>query len=144
MTVGNRRSEAAQGWRSWYWTPRWRAISAAQLKAQPFCCYCAKAGHQVRATVCDRVERHNGIPAKFWNGPFQSLCKPHHDASKQREEKRGFACDVGVDGWPVDPRHPGNSGHLTRMGAGGSKDAVWGHQHHAGAFPSLNSPKKGL
>jgi len=25
---------------------------------------------------------------------------------KQKEEKRGYRSDIGVDGWPIDHKHP--------------------------------------
>ncbi|WP_269076433.1 hypothetical protein [Sphingobium cupriresistens] len=40
---------------------------------------------------------------KFWAGPFQSLCKQHHDSDKQRMERGGKAkAGIGVDGWPEE------------------------------------------
>jgi 5-methylcytosine-specific restriction enzyme A len=107
-----RRSPAAQNYRAWYRTTRWKALRLAHLKAEPFCRYCRDRGERTRATVCDHVERHGGNEVRFWAGPFQSLCKADHDASKQREEARGFSCEVADDGWPVDKRHPANSGRL--------------------------------
>lgn len=49
------------------------------------------------ATVCDHVRPHRGDPVLFWGGPFQSLCKAHHDRDKQRAE-RGQGEDE--EGWP--------------------------------------------
>src|SRR4051812_28407828 len=105
MTIGSAsaRTDAAP-WQRWYWTARWRTMRTAQLRAQPFCWYCANAGVSVRATVADHIERHRGDPMKFWNGALQSLCKLCHDSCKQREESRGFASDVGADGWPIDSK----------------------------------------
>lgn len=60
------------------------------------------------ATVCDHIEQHHGDPIKFWSGPFQSLCKPHHDSTKQSIERKGFDSSVGEDGWPTDAKHPAN------------------------------------
>jgi hypothetical protein len=31
---------------------------------------------------------------------WQALCKPHHDSTKQREERGRFQA-VGEDGWPL-------------------------------------------
>ena len=125
MRSEDKRSEAAIGWRSWYGTPRWRALRLGQLKAQPFCLYCAEAGHQVRATVCDHAERHSGDPAKFWNGPFRSLCQTHHNSSKQREERKGFSAAVSADGWPLDDRHPSNAGSIQPRGGHTEDNARW-------------------
>jgi 5-methylcytosine-specific restriction enzyme A len=37
---------------------------------------------------------------------FKSLCKRCHDSAKRFVETRGYRPDVGLDGWPLDPRHP--------------------------------------
>jgi 5-methylcytosine-specific restriction protein A len=109
MTAQGRRSQAAQAYRAWYGTQRWKDIRASQLAAQPWCAYCLDAGHRVAAVACDHRERHGGDPVRFWSGPFQSLCRAHHDSSKKREEHKGFSGAVGVDGWPLDDRHPSNT-----------------------------------
>jgi 5-methylcytosine-specific restriction enzyme A len=114
MARQDHRSEIAEKWRAWYGTARWRATRQRQLATEPLCAFCKKDGQIAVATVCDHVERHNGDPVKFWSGPFQSLCKPHHDASKQREETAGYSTAVGLDGWPLDPRHPANAGTAAR------------------------------
>lgn len=112
MGKGQRSAIATQArpWTSWYWTARWRAVRSAQLKAEPFCRFCLEAGERVRATVCDHVTRHSGDVTLFWRGPFQSLCEPHHNASKQRAERRGYSSAVDEAGWPRDPQHPANGG----------------------------------
>lgn len=49
--------------------------------------------------MCDHIEAHKGDPEKFWNGPFQSLCKQYHDSDKQRLEKSGRRkVQIGEDG----------------------------------------------
>lgn len=67
-----------------------------------------KRGQTVAATIADHVERHNGDPALFFSIPLQSLCKTCHDSAKQAEELAGFSKEAGLDGWPIDPRHPFN------------------------------------
>lgn len=44
---------------------------------------CQDEGVITPATVCDHVEPHRGDTGKFWGGPFQSLCAPHHNREKQ-------------------------------------------------------------
>lgn len=61
-----------------------------------------------RFLVCDHIERHGGDVERFFAGPFQTLCPDDHDRRKQAEEHRGFANDVDLDGWPIDPAHPVN------------------------------------
>ena len=74
-------------WRAWYNLARWREIRAAQLRAEPLCRMCLAEDVVRAATVCDHVEPHHGDPDLFWNGERQSLCKPHHDRDKQRDER---------------------------------------------------------
>lgn len=75
-------------WRKWYWTQRWRTISKTQLTVEPLCRMCMAEDMITPATVCDHVTPHRGNPEMFWNGPFQSLCKPCHDGGKQADEGR--------------------------------------------------------
>lgn len=105
------RSEASQKYRKWYGSKRWKETRLRHLTSEPLCCFCLEVGKITAATVCDHVGRHRGDPEKFWNGPFQSLCKPHHDGTKQQIEVRGYSGDVGDDGWPSDDRHPANRWH---------------------------------
>ncbi|RWP80467.1 HNH endonuclease [Mesorhizobium sp.] len=99
---------ASQPWRQWYRTREWFAIRARQLRREPFCAFCARAGVRTLAAVCDHVERHRGDRVRFYAGPFQSLCKACHDSTKQAEERSGYSSTVGADGYPEDPRHPFN------------------------------------
>jgi hypothetical protein len=43
---------------------------------------------------------------KFWLGPFQWLCRHCHDSTKRFIELKGYRPDIGIDGRPLDPRHP--------------------------------------
>lgn len=70
---------------------RWRRIRADQLRREPLCRFCDSNGRVTEATVCDHIDPHRGDLAKFWAGPFQSLCKHCHDGEKQRLEKAGLA-----------------------------------------------------
>ena len=65
---------------------------------------CKAQGHVTIATVCDHKDKDSKAdPSTFFAGPFQSLCKPHHDSAKQSEERTGRARPViGTDGWPVE------------------------------------------
>lgn len=102
MARGDQRSAEALTYRRWYKTARWRAIRAAQLSAHPLCAYCQQQGIVTVATVCDHATPHKGDPVKFWSGPFLSLCKAHHDSTKQSEERQSKPkAVIGVDGWPM-------------------------------------------
>jgi len=95
-------------WRKWYNLARWQRTRDRQFSIEPLCAFCLENGKVKSAAVCDHVERHRGDPEKFWNGPFQSLCKACHDGTKQQIEVRGFSGAVDADGWPSDERHPAN------------------------------------
>jgi 5-methylcytosine-specific restriction protein A len=93
-------------WNDLYSSARWQRIRRHQLREHPLCKYCAETGIVEPATICDHVEPHHGDRNKFWSGPFQSLCKRCHASAKRFVETRGYRPDVGLDGWPLDPRHP--------------------------------------
>ena len=86
----DRDRDAGHAWRAWYKTSRWQKLRAAHLAANPLCAFCDRDGIATPALICDHVEPHRGDAERFWSGPFQSLCKPHHDGEKQRQERRGL------------------------------------------------------
>lgn len=100
----------------WYGTARWQRRAKLQLTLEPLCAICARKGMVVPAEVADHIVPHKGNESEFWLGPLQSLCKPCHNGLKQQEEHRGFTCEIGTNGLPVDLRHP----FYTRSGARGA------------------------
>ena len=66
---------------------------------------CTKEGKVVGATIADHITPHKGDVRLFWEGPLQSLCKPHHDKTKSYEEKRGVQI-IDEEGWPVPGGRP--------------------------------------
>jgi hypothetical protein len=92
----------------WYHKARWKRRKRHQLKVHPLCKMCLDRGVVNPATVVDHVIPHKGNFNAFFLGDLQSLCKDHHDGAKQWEEKRGYARDIGEDGFPIDRRHPFN------------------------------------
>lgn len=103
------RSDEARAYRKLYGTSAWSRLRYAHLSCEPFCRFCRKGGVIRVAEVVDHVEPHKGDRAMFFDANnLQSLCRPCHDRVKQAEETRGFAPDIGLDGWPVDARHPAN------------------------------------
>ena len=94
-----KRADSA-AWQHLYWTARWKRIRDAQLSSEPLCVMCLADEIVEPATVYDHVTPHKGDTTMFWSGPFQSLCKPHHDSDKQREE-RGGPMPFGADGYPL-------------------------------------------
>jgi 5-methylcytosine-specific restriction endonuclease McrA len=89
-----------------YDTARWRRLRRIHLAQFPLCDLCEKKGLTVPADVVHHVTPHKGDLVLFWTGKLQSLCKHCHDGTAQQVERSGFANDIGVDGWPIDPRHP--------------------------------------
>lgn len=90
----------------WYSTPGWRRRRLAQLRSEPLCRYCSQMGQVTPATVADHIEPHRGDRGRFWEGELQSLCASCHNSAKQSEEARGYSTQVGLDGLPVDVKHP--------------------------------------
>lgn len=40
---------------------------------------------------------------------LESVCDHCHNSHIQSEERLGYSKEIGLDGFPVDPRHPANS-----------------------------------
>jgi len=78
---------ATSATKSLYSLAAWRKIRADQLRREPLCRFCIANGIARAATTCDHVEPHRGDVARFWAGPFQSLCAPCHSSAKQRAEQ---------------------------------------------------------
>lgn len=87
-----------------YNSHRWRKIRKAHLEAYPLCVMCEGQGHVTLASVCDHIEPHKGDEELFYNGPFQSLCKLHHDSTKQRMEHYSRELGGNDQGEPLDRR----------------------------------------
>jgi 5-methylcytosine-specific restriction protein A len=70
------------------YTSKWQKARAAYLAQHPLCVFCERERVLTPATVVDHIVAHCGDPEKFWEqSNWQSLCKRHHDSTKQREEK---------------------------------------------------------
>lgn len=102
------RSPEALAYHRWYSTARWQRRRLRQLQAAPLCAMCHARGIVVPATVADHVVQHDGNVESFWYGQLQSLCAPCHNKRKQPAEIKGYNEEIGVDGWPVDMKHPAN------------------------------------
>lgn len=60
-------------------------------------------GKVAAATVVDHKTPHRGDPGLMWDeANWQALCAPHHDSTKQSEERSGVR--------KVDPLDPWNTG----------------------------------
>lgn len=86
-----------------YSTARWQRVRQAQLEREPLCKWCAEDGRVTEATVCDHVDGHpdGETEEKFWAGPFQSLCRAHHDGPARRRDNGRPVLRIGADGWPA-------------------------------------------
>lgn len=94
-----------------YHTHRWRRMAQRQLAMHPLCNTCMQVFARVTvASVADHIEPHHGDEFKFWNNPLQSLCASCHSSIKQQLEKSGFIRGHRLDGMPIDPQHPWNTG----------------------------------
>jgi 5-methylcytosine-specific restriction protein A len=70
---------------------------------------CTEQGHITIATVVDHVTEHKGNEELFFDpANLQSLCKPHHDGAKQRQEHRGYVIGIDASGRPIDASHAWN------------------------------------
>lgn len=98
----DRRSAEAAAYRKLYGTVRWQRIREYQLSQQPLCERCLTMETVEPATVVHHREAHKGDEEKFWSGPFESLCKPHHDGEGQREDRGQTIVTFGLDGWPLE------------------------------------------
>lgn len=85
-----------------YKTARWQRMREAQLSAQPLCEICLEADEvTVANTVHHKEGGHKGDEAKFWNGPFQSLCASCHSRHGKLEDHGKTAIRFGADGYPL-------------------------------------------
>lgn len=81
-------------WVRWYKTANWLKIRRKQLAIEPLCRFCKKKGILTPGNTVDHIQPHKGDIDKFFSGPFQTLCKECHSATKQKLEKSGdFGCD---------------------------------------------------
>lgn len=97
-------------WSHLYETQQWREMRRAQLREHPLCYLCAEQGVVTPATIADHDTPHRGDRRLFFDpANLKSVCKPHHDSTKQRGEKRGVMPGCDANGNPLDARHPWNA-----------------------------------
>lgn len=109
-----------------YNTTTWRDLRRAHLALEPACRGCAEMGRLTRANTVDHiVPISEGGPAFPGHDGLASYCPACHGAKTARGAEAGAirstkprrGCDV--DGWPLDPAHPWNSGKSLRADAKG-------------------------
>lgn len=88
------RDRDQQGWRRWYKTARWQKLRMSVLVRDLFTCQmpgCGKIEGDTSQLVADHRRPHRGDERLFWDERnLQCLCKPCHDSTKQRQERRGL------------------------------------------------------
>ena len=96
-------------WHHLYRTKLWKKLRLIQLSKEPCCKYCEQQGRVVIATVVDHIKPHKGDEILFYSpSNLQSMCKQHHDSTKQREENAGVMIGCDTKGIPLDPNHHWN------------------------------------
>ena len=83
-----------------------RRLARAQITCEPLCRACLARGKIEPATCADHITPHAGNVNAFFLSPLRSLCHACH-ALKTVRETRGYSKQIGLDGLPVDPAHPG-------------------------------------
>lgn len=83
---------------------QWQKATATYLKNNPLCKMCKEQGHITQAVVVDHIKPHKGDSKLFWDtkNNWQSLCKLHHDSTKQKIENGKAIKQIGIDGWPIE------------------------------------------
>ena len=92
--------------RTWYQLEVWRRRRRAHLRIEPLCRICGQAGRVTVATIVDHIVPHRGDWNAFLRSDVQSLCTLHHNSTKHMIEVRGYDMEIGLNGYPKDPRHP--------------------------------------
>ena len=97
-------------WHYLYSRKAWKQLRLDHLAKEPLCVYCQREGKITPATVVDHIKAHKGDLNLFYDpNNLQSLCKVHHDSSKQKAGTKNvneIGCDI--NGFPLDPEHPFN------------------------------------
>jgi 5-methylcytosine-specific restriction enzyme A len=89
------------------YTRRWDVAAARFKRLNPLCAACLKRGLYVPAYAVDHIVPHRGNAELMWDqSNWQSLCRECHNRDKQHEERKGYSDELGLDGLPVDRRHP--------------------------------------
>jgi 5-methylcytosine-specific restriction endonuclease McrA len=102
-------------WSHLYETPQWRDLRRAQLRDHPSCYLCLQQGYDTPATIVDHDIPHRGDRRLFFDARnLRSMCKPHHDSTKARAERRGVMPGCDANGSPLDARHPWNRKERTQ------------------------------
>jgi len=92
-----------------YDSVRWRKVAKRQLSLYPLCAMCEKMEVVTAASIVHHIIPHKDDPVLFWDeGNLESVCASCHSGVKRMEEIHGYSQAAGVDGMPIDPKHPFN------------------------------------
>ena len=75
-------------------------VRERQLRDRPLCASCAEWGVVTRAKVCVVADGH------YKHSTVVSLCEKCATVTARMIAERGYRPDIGLDGYPLDPRHP--------------------------------------
>ena len=85
-------SPTTEPWRKWYSTAEWKRLKAQTHARDLFTCQeptCGRLIQDPRDRIADHKAPHRGDRDLFFDpANIQTLCKPCHDGTKQREERR--------------------------------------------------------
>ena len=107
-----RTPEAAE-YRKLYQRKEWRVLREQALLRDGF--MCARCGCVLKrgrsdpqSAVVHHITAHKGNLDLFFDlDNLQSVCWSCHSGQIQSEEALGYSKEIGEDGWPIDPNHPG-------------------------------------
>jgi 5-methylcytosine-specific restriction protein A len=90
----------------------WRKLSILKRQKDPLCEHCLLAGKTVPAEQVDHKipPRGDFTLQRAWTN-LVSVCASYHSHKTRIGKPRPYSNEVGLDGYPIDPRHPAN---LTR------------------------------
>lgn len=68
---------------------KWRALRQRHLCDNPLCVFCLAEGRTTAGEVVDHIVRHKGNKKLMYDpNNLQTLCKFHHDSTKQAIERQ--------------------------------------------------------
>lgn len=105
---------SAKEYKKLYMTKQWRVLRDQILARDYWKCqkkdcgqFLQRGRNHPRSAVVHHIVPHKGDLNLFYDMQnLQAVCWTCHSGEIQSEEARGYSERIGIDGWPVDPRHP--------------------------------------
>lgn len=109
----------------------WQRLRLQILAAEPLCRMCAEINRVTGATEVDHIVPFNGIddPLRLDPANLRPLCTPCHRKRTAVQASGQMLPGVGLDGVPLDPTHPWQSGRR-----------VYGSKSQNGLLPESHRP----